>query len=157
MEFEHKGYTVLIEKSPDNYQGGFVWSISKNGEEIDTDDHFSIEHAADSAKTRIDMLTSLKGLFVYDASRYSSPIVACANGALNCVDGWGIQIVPTLGAMQNYINVVAKTLTFTASPYTVVYVAGGQFTSDMGEKYLGASLHEFPKLFVRPDFFEKSE
>ena len=36
------GFDIYIEPNPDQYRGGFVWSVSKNNEEIDCGLVFSI-------------------------------------------------------------------------------------------------------------------
>jgi hypothetical protein len=42
------GFEVYIEPNPDQYRGGYLWSISKDGEELDTGLEFSLEHALTS-------------------------------------------------------------------------------------------------------------
>ena len=39
------GFDIYIEPNPDQYRGGFVWSVSKNNEEIDCGLVFSINDA----------------------------------------------------------------------------------------------------------------
>jgi hypothetical protein len=39
------GFEVYIEPNPDQYNEGYVWSVSKDGEELDTGLVFSIDEA----------------------------------------------------------------------------------------------------------------
>ncbi|MBB1425319.1 hypothetical protein H5181_02460 [Shewanella sp. SG44-2] len=39
------GFDIYIEPNPDQYRGGYIWSVSKNNEELDTGLVFSIDNA----------------------------------------------------------------------------------------------------------------
>ncbi|MDD8060344.1 hypothetical protein [Shewanella metallivivens] len=39
------GFDIYIEPNPDQYRGGFVWSVSKEGAELDSGVVFSINDA----------------------------------------------------------------------------------------------------------------
>jgi hypothetical protein len=39
------GFEVYIEPNPDQYRGGYLWSVSKDGEELDSGLVFSIDEA----------------------------------------------------------------------------------------------------------------
>ncbi|QDE29574.1 hypothetical protein [Shewanella polaris] len=39
------GFDIYIEPNPDQYCGGYIWSVSKNNEELDTGLVFSIDNA----------------------------------------------------------------------------------------------------------------
>ncbi|KVX00571.1 hypothetical protein [Shewanella frigidimarina] len=39
------GFDIYIEPNPDQYRGGYIWSASKNNEELDTGLVFSIDNA----------------------------------------------------------------------------------------------------------------
>jgi hypothetical protein len=45
------GCDVLIEHNSDRWRGGFVWSVYKNGEEIDSDLVFEFDNAINSARS----------------------------------------------------------------------------------------------------------
>ena len=39
------GFDIYIEPNPDHYNEGYVWSVSKNNEELDTGFAFTVEDA----------------------------------------------------------------------------------------------------------------
>jgi hypothetical protein len=47
------GCDILIEHNPDRWRDGFVWSVYKNGEEIDSDLDFGLNEAINAARRKI--------------------------------------------------------------------------------------------------------
>jgi hypothetical protein len=52
------GFEVYIEPNPDQYNEGYVWSVSKDGEELDTGLVFSMEDAFKTIHQTISLLTT---------------------------------------------------------------------------------------------------
>ena len=48
-EEEYKGYEIYIDKNADRYRGGFIWSVSKSFEELETDLNFTPESCLEDA------------------------------------------------------------------------------------------------------------
>ena len=53
-EEEYRGYEIYIEKKPDPYRGGFMWSVCKDCEELETDLCFTIGSAVQDARKFVD-------------------------------------------------------------------------------------------------------
>ncbi len=92
----------------------------------------------------------MKGLFVFDASKYTSPNMAHAADALHCVDGWVNVGDVGLDEIDNILDTTNKALTFAGSPFTACVVNGALWSSCLPNEYLRdytlADLH----LFVSP-------
>lgn len=54
IEEEYKTYTIHIEKNPDQWRGGFIWSVCKEDEELETGLDFTVETAREEAQRSID-------------------------------------------------------------------------------------------------------
>jgi hypothetical protein len=52
------GFEVYIEPNPDQYNEGYVWSVSKNEQELDTGLAFSMEDAFKIINQTISLLTT---------------------------------------------------------------------------------------------------
>jgi hypothetical protein len=52
------GFEVYIEPNPDQYRGGYLWSVSKNNEELDTGLAFTVEDAFKNIHQTISLLTT---------------------------------------------------------------------------------------------------
>ncbi|WP_351088220.1 hypothetical protein [Shewanella sp. S1-49-MNA-CIBAN-0167] len=55
------GFDIYIEPNPDQYRGGYAWSVSKNDDELETGLVFTLDDAVSEA---LKMITGLS------ASRY---------------------------------------------------------------------------------------
>lgn len=58
-EEEYQSYEVFIEKNPDPYYGGFIWSVARESEELETDLDFTLVSAVENARKSIDDYISL--------------------------------------------------------------------------------------------------
>jgi hypothetical protein len=54
-----QGFVIYIEPNPDQYRGGYVWSVSKDGEGLDTGLAFTVEDASNEV---LKIIASLEGL-----------------------------------------------------------------------------------------------
>lgn len=56
------GFDIFVELNPDNWRGGFQWSVSKNNEELECGLEFSSSLAMDVARRCIDEITQGKSI-----------------------------------------------------------------------------------------------
>ena len=57
-EEEVNGYTIFIEVNPDHWRGGFVWSVCKDGVELESGLAFDVTDAICVANNAIDAIVS---------------------------------------------------------------------------------------------------
>ena len=55
-EEEYQSYDIYIEKNPDPYRGGFIWSVGNESEEIETGLSFTLGSAIEDAQKLADEL-----------------------------------------------------------------------------------------------------
>lgn len=72
----------------------------------------------------------LQGLFVYNAQLYKTPFEAQAANALANVEGY--EYTPVVGDLSVIMGSISKSLMFAGSAFTVVYIYGEQYLSDLG-------------------------
>jgi len=58
FEEEYLGYLISINENPDNYNEGYLWDVSKDGNIIDSGFEFSTELALKSAQRTVEELNS---------------------------------------------------------------------------------------------------
>ncbi|MGK0270025.1 MAG: hypothetical protein ACI88H_000658 [Cocleimonas sp.] len=51
-EEEYLGFSIYIEPNPDQYNEGFIWSVSDETNELDTGLEFTLNQALEAAKQK---------------------------------------------------------------------------------------------------------
>lgn len=62
-EEEYLGFDIFVVSNPDKWNEGFIWSICKDGEEIDTGFEFGFDDAVVVAKDAIKFISSRLNTF----------------------------------------------------------------------------------------------